>query len=65
MKDSTVLGLGGMACVSVVYAAYMVSYAVSGQPVQDGPVLAGVVGAICTCAGVLATAAKLRGNGGV
>ena len=64
MKDSTVLGLGGMTCVAAVYSAYMLSYALSGQPVQDGPVLAGVVGAICTCAGVLATAAKLKGNGG-
>lgn len=63
MKDSTVLGLGGMACVATCYTAYMASYAVCGLPVQDGPVLAGVVGAICALGGVLYGFAKKEGNG--
>ena len=63
MKDSTALGLGGMACVSACYAAYMISFAMCGQPVQDGPILAGIVGAICALGGVLYGAAKVAGNG--
>ena len=64
MKDSTALGVAGMVCVSIVYGAYMMSYAICGQPVQDGPILAGVVGAICALGGVLYGAAKAAGNGG-
>lgn len=60
MKDSTVLALGGMASTAVCYGVYMVC---TPDP-QDGVVFSGVVGAICTLAGVLYGFNKQAGNGG-
>ena len=64
MKDSTALGIAGMASVSVCYGSYIISHACTGQPIPDGPVLAGVVGAICALGGVLYGERKREGNGG-
>ena len=52
MNGAAMKACVGMVCISVVYGSYIVSSAVSGQPIPDGIVLTGVVGAVCALAGV-------------
>ena len=59
MKDSTILGLGGMISTAICYATYMIC---TPDP-QDGFVLASVVGALCALAGVLYGFNRKTGNG--
>jgi len=42
----------GMICVAVIYGSYMMANAIAGQPIPDGAVLSGAVGAVCVLAGV-------------
>lgn len=59
MKDSTALGIAGMACVTATYATYLVTGAATGSLAPDGIILSGVVGAICALGGVIYA---LKGN---
>lgn len=58
MKDGATKACVGMVCVSVVYGTYIMANAVAGQPIPDGFVLTGVVGAVCGLAGYSVAATK-------
>lgn len=51
LKDGALKACMGMGCVTAVYATYMMSHVIAGQPVPDGIVLTGVLGAVCGLAG--------------
>lgn len=59
MKDSTILGLGGMMTTAACYAIYMVC---TPEP-ADGVVFGSVVGSICALGGVLYGFNRAAGNG--
>ncbi len=53
MKDQTAIAIAGMACVSSVYAVYIVTGAAMHTLAPDGVILSGVIGAVCALGGVV------------
>ena len=53
-----------MACVTAVYGVNMMANAVAGNPLPDGYLLTGVIGAVCALGGYsVAVAAKTAPKG--
>ena len=51
MKDGALKACVAMVCVVAVYSVNMLANAIAGQPVPDGYLLTGVVGAVCALGG--------------
>ena len=53
-----------MVCVVAVYGINMLSNAIAGQPIPDGYLLTGVIGAVCALGGYsVAVATKTQAKG--
>jgi hypothetical protein len=51
MKDGALKACVAMVCVTAVYGLNMMANAVAGNPLPDGYLLTGVVGAVCALGG--------------
>ena len=51
MKDGATKACVAMVCVVAVYGINMMANAIAGQPLPDGYLLTGVVGAVCALGG--------------
>ncbi len=62
MKDGALKACVAMVCVVAVYGLNMMANAIAGQPVPDGYLLSGVIGAVCALGGytVAASVANSR-----